>query len=252
MRVNFFEEFPLEQGNLETAAMVEFPSTIYLAAKCLDEFKLVREKLARSNPKLEAAYWPILEKSYFVNPFAYPEELEALAKELKECPSGLKVLIDNELPLLRIASFPENYSNRKNNVKFIGSMIHDFSKLEFITAEMIAWNFLSNQGFKFLGFDLNEKKFPHKKIRMYYSSLFGEKFGNKLKERLALEKKEKKENLQIAFGTMAKGVYDEPIISSEQLDRDFEFAKENGFDTITLFRLGGLNKEYLKVIGTYL
>lgn len=48
MRSDFFEEFP--DGNaLEQAALVEFPSTVFLAAESVAEYRERRNRLARWN-----------------------------------------------------------------------------------------------------------------------------------------------------------------------------------------------------------
>jgi len=81
MRIDFFEEFPTEE-NLKKAKLIDFPSTVYLAAKSLEEFKISRKKLGKINPKLEAGYWPILEKSYWISPFSYTYELKKIFKRI--------------------------------------------------------------------------------------------------------------------------------------------------------------------------
>ena len=44
MRVNFFEEFPNEK-NLAKLKPISFPSVIYVAAKSLEEFNLIKKKI---------------------------------------------------------------------------------------------------------------------------------------------------------------------------------------------------------------
>ena len=58
-----------------------------------------------------------------------------------------------------------------------------------------------------------------------------------------------KENYSISLGTIAIGILgNEPILPPEQLRRDISFIKEAGFNRITIFRLGGLNKDYIKIL----
>lgn len=103
MRVNFFEEFPTDE-NLEKTRLINFDSTIYIAASSFQEFQALRKKLNNINPELEAAYWPVLEKSYWISPFSFTDELENLAEDLQKNKQTepLKVLIDLELPLLNL------------------------------------------------------------------------------------------------------------------------------------------------------
>jgi len=73
MRINFFEEFPISL-NLSKAKLIQFPSTIFLAATSLEHFNTAKKKLKKINPKLEAAYWPILPKADWMAPIPYPSD----------------------------------------------------------------------------------------------------------------------------------------------------------------------------------
>jgi len=83
MRIDFFEEIPTID-NLEKAILIDFPSTIYLAANSLEEFRELEKNLSLINPELEAGYWPILEKTYYISPFCYTYELENLIIDLEK------------------------------------------------------------------------------------------------------------------------------------------------------------------------
>jgi hypothetical protein len=51
--------------------------------------------------------------------------------------------------------------------------------------------------------------------------------------------------IELGLGTIATGVLEnEPILSPLNLTRDVQIAKDLGIETVTIFRLGGLTKEY--------
>lgn len=137
MRVDFFEEYPTPE-NLAQAAHISWPARIYLAARSLEGFRELRAALSQINPRLEAAYWPILEKSYWVSPLSYPEELARLSRELHAYQeSRLSVLIDLEFPLRTPTLFARNIFYWLENKKAIGellSLAHD-SRFSIVTAE---------------------------------------------------------------------------------------------------------------------
>ena len=73
MRINFFEECIGDpQTDLQNAALITWPSTIYIAAASLSEFIERRRILFAINPHVTAAYWPVLKNSYWISPFADP------------------------------------------------------------------------------------------------------------------------------------------------------------------------------------
>ena len=86
---------------------------------------------------------------------------------------------------------------------------------------------------------------------MWYSSMIPNKLNNKIKENLKQIKN--KENYSISLGAIAIGILgNEPILPHKNLKKDLEFVNGLGFKKIVIFRLGGLNKEYLKVINKFI
>lgn len=257
MQINFFEEFPTE-NNLKKAKLINFLSTIYIAAKSLKEFKISKEKLNKINPNLEAGYWPILEKSYWISPFSYTYELKNLLKDIQEnkLNGSLKILIDLELPFLNKILFLKNLFSFYKNKKLIKKIFEDSSKLniEILTAEYPIANKFSQMRLEWLGISYPIKKYPHKKITMLYSSMIKNKSTlDYIKNFIICKSKEYTQNFQVGLGTIAVGILgNEPILSPENLDKDLNFLKNNNIKTTVIFRLGGLNKEYLKVIQKYL
>jgi len=237
MRTDFFEEFPTQE-NLNKAKLIKFPSTVYIAAKSFDEFRVFEKRLHKINPKLEAGYWPILEKSYWISPFSYTFELKKLIIDLKN--KKLKVMLDLELPFLDKKLFFTNLFSFFKNKKLIKEIFQN-PNLDILTAEYPVSNKLSQKILGLLGISY---RYPHKKIIMFYSSMINRFRYNQIKKNIM---KRSKQNLQIGLGTIAKGILgDEPILSPKDLGRDLDFLKRAGVKTAVIFRFGGLNKEYIK------
>ena len=94
---------------------------------------------------------------------------------------------------------------------------------------------------KSLGLHYNNTK----TIKMFYSSMhhFSKEFLKK-EFNTANERK-----YLIALGTISSGIHgNEPSMSLKILKRDLIIAKQAGIKEIIIFRLGGLNKSYKKVL----
>ncbi len=257
MRINFFEEFSTG-SDLRKAGMIHFPSTVYVAAKSFKHFNSIRKKLKRINSNIDIAYWPILEKSYWLSPFSFKYEIENLYWELLDNKekTKLKVLLDLELPFLNRRLFKENFFSFLRNKRLIRKIFQDSKKLniEISTAEYNAMNWIIQKKFELLGISYPIKKYQFNKIMMYYSSMIKkDSIKEKIKRFMIKQSIQHRENFQVGLGTIAKGILgDEPILSPENLDRDLKFLRDNNIKNAVIFRLGGLNKEYVKVIKRYL
>ena len=86
---------------------------------------------------------------------------------------------------------------------------------------------------------------------MFYSSPIDEKTAIGWKNKIGGIKD--KTDYSISLGTIAHGINgDEPILSSGNLEEDLEFVKTSGFKKVIIFRLGGLNKEYINVLEKFI
>lgn len=257
MKINFFEEFPTVE-NLRKAKLIDFSSTIYIAAKSLKQFKILEKRLHEINPKLKAGYWPILEKSYWISPFSYTYELKNLINELLKNKQNkpFEILIDLELPFLSKKLFLENFASFHKNKKLVEKLFEKAINLniETLTAEYPATSKLFQKTLEWLGVSYPIEKYSHKKVVMLYSSLIKNKFIlNRMKNFIIQKSREYGKNLQVGLGTIAKGILgNEPILSPKQLDNDLKFLRKNEIETAVIFRLGGLNKKYTEIIQKYL
>ncbi len=260
MRINFFEEFP-ESSLLDKACLIDFNSTIYIAAQSYIEFEKWKKKLERVNHRCEAAYWPILKKSYWVSPFTFTHELKELLADLEsnKGKEKLKVLIDLEIPLRRNLYLRNIFSFFRNRslIKQIFLEAKD-NNIEILTAEYPASGETLQFLWRLLGLSYDLRKYSHKRIVMYYSSMLrlqdkSREWLVKIVRNFIIKKNKKNPELQVGLGTIDVGVLgNEPILAPDELAADMDFLKGISIHTAIIFRLNGLNNRYLKVIHPYL
>ena len=259
MRIDFFEEFPVIE-NLQKAVLINHSSLVYLAARSIEEFDHLAHMLHTLNPKLQAGYWPILKESYWISPFSYTTELENLKGELSKRNSSLEVLLDLELPILSPVLFFKNFHSFKRNrdlIKDILLLAID-TNIRFSTAE---YPFVADMG-RFImwaaGISYSTKFYGHERIIMSYSSIARHAFRplnidmrNWLRRSLRIGVK-RDNSIAIGLGTIATGALgNEPILSLHELRSDLEFCSELKCKRVVVFRLGGLNEEYVSVISSF-
>ena len=99
-----------------------------------------------------------------------------------------------------------------------------------------------------LGVSFSPQKYGNKKIVMYYSSMHYGINSLLLKNIKKLHEQHGK-NLMVGLGTIAHGILKwEPILYPDDLRKDLLQMKKLGIEEVVIFRLGGLNKEYVKVL----
>ncbi|MCB9370203.1 hypothetical protein H6501_01255 [Candidatus Woesearchaeota archaeon] len=253
MDIHFFEEFPSRE-NLEKTKLLTFPSTLYIAAKSVAEFRALEKEVSQINPKIKLAYWPLLTKSYWISPFSYTDELQTLYTDLckNKGKQKLTILLDLELPTLRPKLFFTNFFSFRKNKKLIRTFFEDSEKLniEILTAEFPVSNKVLQSILQNLGISYSLEKYSHKRIIMFYSSMI--KYPlilSTIKRHITSQAPKLKDSLQVGLGTIAMGIKgNEPILKPDKLEQDLLFCQENKIGTVVLFRLGGLDEEYLKVL----
>jgi hypothetical protein len=240
MEISFYEEFPKEE-NFEKLRLIKFRTKLFIAAKSIKEFWDFEKKAKKTNKKVECAYWPIIKNSYWISPFSNTQDLIELFNELDKCENHL--LVDLELPLNKELVWKNIFSYFKNR-----KLIKDFlekNKSRTTTAQFPSS--IASLFMKILGLDYNiriEKSF------MWYSSMNSGAMNKNIKK--SLIRLENKNNYSISLGTIAVGILgNEPILSQKNLEKDLEFVKNVGFNKIIIFRLGGLNKKYIKILDKY-
>jgi hypothetical protein len=244
MRISFFEEFPTKQ-NLDKIKHIDFPTKLYIASKSYKEFQNL--EITSKNVKSKI-YWPVLKQKegYWLSPFTKRKALKRVMKELKD--PNVPVMWDAELPVhknksLFFTELPLFFSNRK--------LIRDFmdSRKEAYGAEYFSVG-KSRLFLYFLGITFNSKNYHP--IKMVYSSMhdIGETL---IRAEIKSLKKEFGNRLCIGLGVTAIGILgNEPIISLKLLERDLKICKDLGVEEVIIFRLGGINKSYAKLLKKYI
>ena len=95
------------------------------------------------------------------------------------------------------------------------------------------------------------KKYGNKKIVMYYTSMHNKLSPHLVHNIIKLRKKYGKD-LLVGLGTIATGILgNEPLLSPQNLQKDLQDMKNIGVDEVVIFRLGGLDSEYIKTLSKY-
>lgn len=241
MQIEFYEEFPTKE-NLEKLKLIKFKTRLFIAAKYIEEFKQLEKQSKQIKKDLDIAYWPIIKNSYWISPFSNTKDLIETFSELNKIPNHL--LIDLELPNLNLRLLLKNIPSFWKNKRLIKNFLEK-NKERITTAEV------PHQTILFLIKALGLKyKINNEKSIMWYSSMLGNTLNHITKK--CLSKIKNKNNYSVSLGTIAAGILgNEPILHPDKLEEDLEFVKKAGFKKVIIFRLGGLNKEYIKIINKF-
>ncbi|MBT3297687.1 hypothetical protein HN385_02090 [archaeon] len=255
MIISYFEEFP-SKSNLDKLKFVTYKTKLYIAAKSLLEFNLVvgrikREYIHSAKFIVEYVYWPIIERKegYWISPFTKRDALLRIFSELDCDKIGKKinVMLDFELPttknpLLYITQCLNFFKNKK--------LIKDFiinHKGNVYAAEYHVFGKYKEKLLQIFGLHYDLKKL--KVIKMLYHSMMPVT-DNFYKKEL---KKVKDSGCLAGLGTIAEGIFGiEPILSPEKLEFDLTSAKYVGVEEVIIFRLGGMNNRYNKIVKKFI
>lgn len=240
MQIDFYEEFPTKE-NLQKLKLINFKIRLFVAAKSVKEFKKLEEQIKKIKKDIEIGYWPIIKNSYWISPFSNIKDLIETFRELDEIKNHL--LVDLEMPLKKIMiikNLPSFFRNRRIIKEFM-----EKNKKRITTAEPIEMIFSKYLQIRGQSFNIKTEK-----SLMWYTSMIPNKINKIIIGKLP--KVKNKEDYSISLGTIAIGILgNEPILSPQKLKEDLEFVKKAGFNKVIIFRLGGLNKGYIKVINKF-
>ena len=244
MLISFFEEFPTEES-LAKLKYVTWPTKLYIAANSVHQFRAVTSTLKRNKNLLEAVYWPVLEKKdgYWISPFSRQSALQGLFEELEH--TKIPVMLDLELPTTRNPwLYLTEMLHFQRDKKMIRSFIHQYQGDTYL-CEYAA----PEKGLQRLGLHYPDSK--SKVMKMLYNST--QRFDEaSLLDHLQKDMQKFSKRYIVGYGTIAIGVGgDEPLLSPRQLEKDLEIAQKAGVQEVVIFRLGGLNSKYLKVMGRF-
>ena len=244
------EEFPTEE-NLAKLELFDFPINIFVAAKNIAEFKKIEDKLKKYPVVKTVGYWPTLkiEEVYWFSPFSKREGIERTIKELENIDRPISILWDAELPHLRRRLFLTEILRFFSNREIIRNFVAKSPKnVTLYVAENRNRGTIYNLFLKMFGVTF-VPDLKYNRIEMLYGKLRPETLRELLDEGVAASK-----NYYPAFGTTAEGVGEKPKeknwmrISPKILDEQLNIAQKFGIKGVVIYRLGGIDKEYLEVI----
>lgn len=251
MKFNFFEEYQT-LDNFKKTELINFNSTIFLAANSFNEYKENQKLLTSINPNLSTAYWPILPNSYWISPFSNTKDLQLFTKEIFSINEPLTILIDLELPLVKHKElYFKNFFSFRKNKKILNNFFKEAPthNINIVTAEYPPFFVGISFIYHLLGISFDVKKYRHTQCIIYYTSMIPNKFISKLIRKGIIRSKKINPNLQLGLGTIATGVLgNEPILSLKSLKSDIDFMEINNIETGIIFRLGGLDENYIKLL----
>lgn len=126
--------------------------------------------------------------------------------------------------------YSKNIFHFRKNKKLIKEFLEK-NKKRITTAEYIRGAY--SKGAKFLGLDYDVKT---EKSLMFYTSIIKKADENLWKKKIFQIKNKK--DYSISLGTLARGILgNEPILSSENLEKDLQFVQKAGFKKVIIFRL---------------
>ena len=260
MKIGFYDEFPTKE-NIDKIKLINFPTELIVAAKSLKEFYSIKNivKKYKNNNIAEVIYWPVLgkEEGYWFSAFAKNSALKRIINELEQNSEPLAVMWDAELPIkksLIFSQFPYYFKNRKIILDFFKNA--EKYNIRILTSEYpLESRFLRALLFDLFLISFDTRKYNNKKIAMLYTSFLKNHpdIENFLERQISIGKKSFGNDFMVALGTIAAGINgNEPILTPKDLERDLKIVKNNGVNEVVIFRLGGLNKEYIKVIKKYI
>ncbi|MBS3152555.1 hypothetical protein J4230_04050 [Candidatus Woesearchaeota archaeon] len=247
MQISFFEEFPNDK-TLNKLNLINFPTKLYLADYNMESYKQYKKELQNKYKNVkEVIWWPLLNEyeGYWLSPWSKRRALLRLFHSLLN--EKVSILWDAEFPRKRSLIY-WNFFKYFKNKKLIKSFFKKYQG-QIYTAEYFTDGSLMKKFQEFNCLSFNPKKYNNTKIKMMYSSMSSWLTENIIRDEIKSYKKEYGDKFFIGLGVLDVGINNnEKIITSENLERDIRICKELGVKEIVIYRLSGLNKEYLKVI----
>ena len=227
-----------------------------IAAPNLKRFYQIKKKIFSNKNIKEVIYWPILpkEEGYWMSAFSKTEALQRIINELKQNTHPLTVMWVAELPTLTKSLFYSQFFKILKNNKIINDFIKNSQKynIKIITSEYPLEKNMFKPLLKLFAVKFSPK-LNYDKIDIAYTSMIKIKDKIKFVEKHIISGKEcMDKRFKLGLGVISPGVLEnEPTLTPAELDRDLSLAKKHNIDEVYIFRLAGLNKEYLKIITQY-
>jgi len=249
MQISFFEEYPTEE-NLAKLKLLPFKTSLYLAAESVGQFLELRSRVRRQYKNVDKiVYWPILKVSegYWISTFSKNAAVERIIREINSSKEKFPILWDAELPLLNKKLYFTEFLNFFKNRRIIKKILQNSNTNHPIIVAAFPQNGISKFLHFLTGASFYSGDFLY--MDMIYTSLLRDVNKMEFLKRTVRESRDKFNQYIVALGLIAGGVEGEvPLISKEDLLKELEFVEKQGIKEVVIYRLGGLNKEYLGVL----
>ncbi len=246
MKISFFEEFPNKES-LSKLELIDFSTKLFLADYSIEGYKQYKKELQKKYKNLkEVIWWPVLNvnEGYWLSPFSKRKALLRIFHKLTE--EKIPIMWDAEFPRKKVLVFTQMLRFFKNKKLIIGFLKK--YKGEIYTAEYAFTSSFMKWLFTILGLFFDSAKYNNRVIKMFYTSMHHFEWDF-MKSEIESGVKKYKDRFLVGLGVIATGIKgDEKLLSAEELERDLKLCKELGINEVVLFRLGGLNKDYINVI----
>lgn len=247
MKIYFFEEFP-NKKNLSKLDMINFPTKLFLAEYGLEGYKQYEKELnGRYKNLKEVIWWPIANvyEGYWLSPWTKRRALLRVISKLND--KKIPILWDAEFPKNRSLIFTQFFRHFRN--KKIIKLFFTKYKGDIYTAEYFAENKFWKSFLESVGLSFDPDIYNNSVIKMIYSSMMLWASENFIRDEIRHYTKKYRDKFIVGLGVTATGINkNESLISAENLERDLKICKELDVKEVVIYRLGGLNKEYLKII----
>ena len=244
MRIGFFEEYPTK-ANLGKLQYVDFPTELIVAAPSLKEFLRIKKNINKYRQVKKVIYWPVLKKSegYWFSRFSDPKAMQRIITAVQAYKKHIDIMWDLEFPIFDFWK-PATYLNFFKTKKIMKQLLSLSSQ-----RMLIATYPKTNSFLEFLLQSAQLRASRGQQIRMAYTSMIG-RAHHAVK---FLEHQLRDRPNMVGLGCIGQGILGiEPLISPEHLKRDLEFVKKHGVKKVFIYRLGGLDRQYISAIHQFL
>lgn len=254
MQIDFFEEF-VDERTLPLIQDLPKPTRIIIAAGTPAQYRLHARTIQEKTEGVSTAFWPILPGSYWISPFSDHADIVRLTGELAEMDPGEEVMYDLELPIMNKKLFLRNapgFFRKKDairkSMKTLARRGIRVSSAEYPPPGRAAALLLRG-----LGVSFDPPGIPYTRIVMYYTSMIPDGWIRRAVDRQVLRDARRYGDLyQAGVGTIAPGILgDEPVLSPAGLEKDLAFLRDAGVQRAVVFRLGGMNDDYLMIVRAF-
>ena len=252
MKIGFFQEYT-SKDVFSPLKHINFPINLYIGCKNVKQFLSISIELRKKYKNIEKViYWPILKLSegYWLSGFAKQPAIRRVTREINFAKESFPVLWDAELPSLnKKLLFTEIPLLLKNLIIIYKALLKQKPSNPIIVAEFPRFgisNVLSIIGgatFPFTKYHRLDMlyssflKITHKEIRI----------RNIIRSNILKYKK-----YTVGVGLIGRDKNDPtPLLTLKEFDRDMKICKDEGVKEVVLYRLSGMNGNYLRILKKY-